>query len=1131
MAQLAILAAIEVGLAVTQYFLTPKPKTQAIDRGRLDDLRIQSAEEGAHIPIPLGRQVRMAGVIVDGEATREYKTTTPGRSGGKGGGGGGGGEGPVTTFGYKKTFAILGGEGPIKNYLQIKETTGSGTETIYDLRPSVIQPSSIYEAEAAANTLAGGALIIDDITMSGSKRVSLPAGASVTIAGVRANGPGTRTYELVIYYVSSATQNLGIKIDAAAEVNSSLFSSAGIREAFSVNKSLSPTTHSIRLKNNGSSSMSIDSIFLFPALPDDDRVTGIIHPTLTYPTDPARPNAFYNYAPYANGAGEITGTLAAGGQSPFELYLGTEDQLQSPTLVALHGAAHVSAMRGFWYVVANQYEVKNGQLGNFTFTVEPMIQDLADVLSFFYLRTDQVDPGDHDFTRVAGTIVEGMIYDRGDPINAYIDALQLWYNFDIVPCGGKITAIPRGGAALVTVPEIDLFGREEGEDIPHGALSIDHINELEISGAADVLYSDISETKDFHTGKQHYSRELANTDDPDTISVPLVSDADTAHAVAKRVVWEKILSAKPSEWATGPKYRYLLPTDVVNLTADNAVYTHRIVSAQRAQSGLVKFKSVPEKGAIYDQVGAGIVGSGTEIPPVAFPPNTYLALLDIPPLRLEDDQLGYYAAVCPYGAQGKWRGAILYKEEITGVYDRVTSFERAATIGVLAEDLPAVADPSVFDRTNEIVLDLLFDEGLFESHPEADILSRPVNVLVIGSADLANIVQFCDVTYETATAPYVARVRLSTLLHGRVGTDFGAKAGAVTGTSAVLMNDELKFRNEDPSEVGAVRNFKAASVGQAQADAPVTSFTFRGFSKQELPPTNPYRLDLPNGDAIFGWTPSSRIGIGMRPGTDVTLLDLLFDFEPIVSGVPRTARRIRVDDTEHIPWEILRDPKALVTQQSDGGLSISSIGGNYGDVLLVSKQTLLPEDDVTFSFTVDSRCAATSPGPLCVGLIKTSRIPTLSGISPGIGIGEQPDYGFVCGVFGEGTALCVNTVSTQLIDPNSHGVDELTVVRLTIQVKGGVVRYYQDLKDPSSPAFHVGVSPITESYKLFVRQKTPNTAGRIMTKPRLLRNSPTYLYTAAAMTADGITVPDPVHFKVYAVSALVGRGRPLEATL
>jgi len=905
---LLILLAVQAGAMAAQYALAPKaPKQAPLDKGRLDDLRFQTVEEGGTKIKVYGRRVRVSGNVIDGSRTREIKSTTPGRSGGKAGGGRPA-EPTTNNFSYKKTFAIAVCQGPIRSFLQIKEDD----EVVFNM------PASYLPAERSGNTLAGGAAVAVDATCAGGRKVNLPNTGSVQWNTVPIAVVGT--VSLVIYYQANAS------ISATVRVNSTdhpvtLPSTSGALGEYSLAVSMNLGNNTVKITNGTASTLSIDQIFAFPDLIDD--VTGVIHPTDPYPSDLDSPGRYYNFAPARNPRGEVTGTFANGGQSPFELYLGTETQLQSPALVAIHGAGATSAHRGVAYMVADQYSLKGPRLSNFTFEIEPDIQDLGACMADMYLDRGSL-PEEFDFSALDGIpIIEGFIVDRRAPLSDYVDSLQAWFNFDVVPIGGKVVAVPRGGASSFSIPENKMTAHEEGEERPQAAVTVDHVEGTDIPVSADVLYLDVAASKEFHGGTQHYTREVGNSVDPATYTFPIVSDKDTAHAVAKRLVYENVLKGKPLGFVTGPEFRYLTPTDVGTLVLSDRTWRARLVGKQAGFNGMIKWRAIPEKAALSTQTGVGAVGTGSESPAVAFPPNTFLALMDLPPLRLEDDALGYYVAVCPRGQAetltGKWQGAHLFKEELTGQYDRITGFDRAATMGVLTNALAPITDTLSIDRTTQLVIDLLHDDGVIASITEDEMLSRPVNEMVRGSGATAEVLRFATVTPQAATAPYVARYLLTNLLRGLNGTETAARAGADSGATVVLLNDAVKFRREDPAELRRARNFKAISVGQAQANAAIVPFTFEGYSKKHLSPTNIRGYNDTAGNRFIEWVRRARQAGVILPILGVPLLDeeelyrvAIFDGATLKheiwvrnpTGAPVPWHRVQILDPEFFPDEV-----------------------------------------------------------------------------------------------------------------------------------------------------------------------------------------------------------------------------------
>src|ERR1044071_5395124 len=113
---LLIQVGVAVGTSVASSMLAPKPKLNPVDKGRFDDIRFTTAEEGAFIPLCFGQRVRLAGNIIWGTVTKEYVSRDPGRTGGKGGGGGQQPTPPTNTFSYKKSFAIMVCGTPVQSY-------------------------------------------------------------------------------------------------------------------------------------------------------------------------------------------------------------------------------------------------------------------------------------------------------------------------------------------------------------------------------------------------------------------------------------------------------------------------------------------------------------------------------------------------------------------------------------------------------------------------------------------------------------------------------------------------------------------------------------------------------------------------------------------------------------------------------------------------------------------------------------------------------------------------------------------------------------------------------------------------------------------------------------------------------
>ena len=106
-------------------------------------------------------------------------------------------------------------------------------------------------------------------------------------------------------------------------------------------------------------------------------------------------------------------------------------------------------------------------------------------------------------------------------------------------------------------------------------------------------------------------------------------------------VWKK----KTFRFSTTVKYAFLEPTDLVYLPTENVVHLAMITSRREHPSGVIEWEARIEDLDSYDQSGADAVPTPYTPQSVFEPSDTILALLDIPLLRDEDDNAGYYVAM------------------------------------------------------------------------------------------------------------------------------------------------------------------------------------------------------------------------------------------------------------------------------------------------------------------------------------------------------------------------------------------------------------------------------------------------------------------------------------------------------
>lgn len=848
---LLIQVGIAVGTSVASSMLAPKPRLNPVDKGRFDDIRITAAEEGAFIPLCFGRRVRLAGNLIWGTVTKEFVTRDPGRTGGKGGGGGQQATPPTNTFSYKKSFAIMVCGTPVRSYRRISENL----EAIYNNLGSELR-EDFYEAENHA--LSGGAVVVTDGECSGGRAVRLAGSAhnvQVAVSALSAN-----LHTVVVFYKASAPAQVYVSANGGSETLVPLSATGDTPATVTATLLLQRGANTINLRG-GTGTSDIDRIYISgTGVPDPEdpfikgrELTNLIDVDADFPSDPDNPAPFYNAVQAFDADGYFEGFTTAGGQARFELFAGVETQPQSAIIVAVEGASETPAFRDASYFAIEDYLLKEGQLGNFIFEIEPEIQALNEILEYLYLLDGKVTSADLDFSALAGLVPDGFVLDHRAPLSEWVTALESWFNFDIVPRGGKIAAVPRGGAVVTRLYERELRAHLYGEERPRAAVKITHETTLDLPGAVDVIYLDPSPSKDFHSGNQTAEKIVGFAFDRETLTFPIVGDADTAHAVGLRYLDALHLAAKPGSIVCGFGKRHYIPTDILECELeDGTLHTYRVTTKQADLQGMVKFGVVPERPSIYGQGGAGVSGRGGDVLIVRGLANTLLVVADSVPLRQEDfGRLVLYAAACPRG-RSLWPGYHLVKKDRNDEYERVGGFNDAATIGVV-ETASQSAVASGYTAARSFVVKLY--NGSLESRTLDEVLAERVNLALYGNGTRWEVLQFLSAAPQTPTDPFVAQYLVTGTVAGQLGSGQHS-ANHQDGDYFVLVDTAVKSFPVPQADLNQELTFIGQTAGQALADAEGVSsvtLTLFGATRRYDPPANLrlVRLDGSTGSPLL----------------------------------------------------------------------------------------------------------------------------------------------------------------------------------------------------------------------------------------------------------------------------------------
>lgn len=1119
MATLAIQVGIAVGTAVLSSALAPKPKQQPVDRGRLDDLRVTTVEEGAFKPLVYGRRVRLAGNIRWGTKTKEFITQTPGRTSGKGGGGGRS-EPPTNHFTYRKSFAVLVCGNRIRRYRRIWEGTevifnGDGSESYEDF----------YEAELAE--LSGTAQIGSGVSYSGGRAVATGLAGSIIFRDVRAASQGSHV--ISIFYKESSGVSVTLTVNGSSQSVSLPATGSAVGRVEATATLNLGTDNLITILHVGIGSTIIDRIQVRrsgdPAPDERPIIVGVVDEAGTYPADLDRPLTFYNLSPEYDGQGVATGILSGGGQSPFEFYTGTEDQLQSPTIVAVEGAANVPAWRGDSHVVFNSYLVKEGRLDNFVFEVEPWIQDLSEIMEDLFKQDGRAEDAELDFSALAGITSKGFYVHSREQLGSWIDQLQVWYNFDIVPTDGKVKAVPRGGASSFTLTEADLYAHHEGAERPVGPVRRSFADPTDLPGAVDVLYVDSSTEKEFHTGGQHSTVQVGDSYDHETLTFSIVADPDEAVAVGQRWLDLKELEARPFEFTCGPAQRHRIPSDVGEIVLPKVTHTVRVISARAELQGLVTFRAVAERASVYTQKGFGSLPPGREMPAVEYPSNTRLVLADVPPMRREDvGDLFIIAGGCSRGL-GAWRGYTIAQKNRVGEYERILPVEKPATIGVVEVAANWTGEASAFDRTTQLRVKLFY--GSLESRTEAELLDEFVNVAVYGKGGRFEVIQFAQATPEVPTFPFVAQYVLTGIWRGRVASDYAMNAHVADDDFMLVDGDAVKKLRIDPQYLNQTLTFKGITFGQADVDAPETEITIAGNSQKHPAPAN-LRGSYDSANNLLVECDRRILGPhDIRAFDPAPINDERVEFVAEI----RAAGVTTGEPKRSVPFAIgAPQPAALISYRAGAASKFDSVTKNTlsatGTALRVRSRAL-QEITRTDNF-VEATLKATGDGFATLGLVAVRKdwrnlslplaefwdfsVGVAGGLSPGV-------FAYPVGGF------------NQNIGSYSSG-DE---ARLRLALVGGQVLVFRDYVGSGTPPLFAFPAPPAFPLAVVLDVGTQSTgSGTAESRDVILTTAPEpkFVYTAEERSLDfNGSPPATVNVRVFQRSALVGDGHYVEKEL
>jgi hypothetical protein len=503
----------------------------------------------------------------------------------------------------------------------------------------------------------------------------------------------------------------------------------------------------------------------------------------------------------------------------------------------------------------------------FPVQVSLILEDLCEAAGYL--------PEQIDTSGVDDLFVQGYARSRQMTARAAIDPLRQTRFFDGIENERTVRFVKRGGPIRHTFELDELGVFVKGAEAPT-RISTSKVQDVDLPRQVRLHY--LSYSRDYEPGQQN---------SPPRVDTKAVNDIDLEVAIvlpdaeAKAVAQGLWADAWTGRWTheirVSMAWKALQPTDCIAVPVDGEIVRCRILDTIDALPGVRTLALVRDDDGSYVPLEAPADDVPVVPPPLSIVSPAQMVLLDLPLIRDEDDDPGFYVAMFPL-IQGSWAAAAVYRStDGGGAFSKVGQAQNYAYTGTLLADLPAGAYATI-DGENSIVVRM--DNGTLDSITRAAMLNGGAgsNAAAVGADGRWEILQFQDVTVVDERT-----FILSTLLRGRRGTEW-AIGGALTGDRFVLLTGPGIIRVPlQLSEIGREYIYRAVGTGVTLDSADDQPFIGHGVA---LKPFSPVRIrgerDETTGDWSITWIRRGRIGQTLQSGVEIPLSEDTEDYEVVI---------------------------------------------------------------------------------------------------------------------------------------------------------------------------------------------------------------------------------------------------------
>ena len=503
----------------------------------------------------------------------------------------------------------------------------------------------------------------------------------------------------------------------------------------------------------------------------------------------------------------------------------------------------------------------------FPYPVAQILEDLCESAGYL--------PEQINTTDVSDVYVIGYVRTRQMTARAAIDPLRQAKFFDGYEDGRTVKFVKRGGPVRHTFELDELGVFISGTDRP-SRITTSTQQDVELPRMVRLHY--MSYSRDYEPGQQDSPPRVDTkaVNDVD-VEVPIVLLDGEAKQIAQ-VLWADAWIGRHShEIRVSMAWKALQPTDCIAVPVDGEIVRCRIVDTVDTLPGLRTLALVRDDDGSYVPPELAADDPPTVPPPLSIISPAVMLPLDLPLIRDDDNDPGFYAALWPL-VSGSWQGASVYRStDGGGAFSKIGGAQNYAYTGVLLETLEA-GDPHTFDGSSRLVVQL--DNGTLESITRAALLNGGAgsNAAAVGADGRWEILQFQDVEVVDSQI-FIC----TTMLRGRRGTEHNIGT-TVAGDRFVLLTGPGIIRLPlQLSEVAREYIYRAVGTGVTLDSAEDILFTGNGVA---LKPFSPVHIkgerDRTTGDWTISWTRRGRIGQTLQSGVEIPVSEDQEDYEVVI---------------------------------------------------------------------------------------------------------------------------------------------------------------------------------------------------------------------------------------------------------